>query len=293
MNDNKSVEANVRRDTKVGSYWGLVNSLVQRGITSEEAWYLSDPAECMYYYNLGKKDKSFKIETLMTNVIKKMGWMKTMYDYVIRDHRIDYIEKNPIYKMFLCNDYDPGEVGTVLVRWTALVAPRNTLWISGKEETGARILANAISFSAPLIGRADIQHPTNPFHDCVNCHLIVWDGGHVMNQTVDICLKAFTGNAIKFNEDTADDNDTREMFRTPIVMYTNKAMGITLGNDGFLTCRYTQQLIDSMYHLHFTQPYDGGVITCSHVKDFLTWAADNRATATDRHDLRKNSSNTM
>ncbi|QEJ80762.1 Rep protein [Southern Psittacara leucophthalmus aviadenovirus] len=254
-------------------YWKLVNKLIDKGITSEDAWYYADPAEFMHYQS--RNEKGFRVRRILRDVMRHMSWTKTLYDYVIRNSMIDDIRPNPVYNLLVDNGYNPNVVGTVLSRWSGLISKRNTLWISGDSESGAFQLGMGIAYCAPLAGKANFRDKTNPFEGCQGKTLIVWEGGHVQLSNVVLCQQVFSGTSA---------GTEHGFYKTPVLVINNNDMGEVF--DGHKAVyEFRDKLYDTMYRLHLSKPFKG-VIGCDDVKDFITWGCDNKVEVEDCHELK-------
>ncbi|WPS63606.1 ORF14A [Aviadenovirus phalacrocoracidae] len=270
-------------------YWELVNSLINRGVTTKEAWFSADPSEFLYYQRLNKR--GFRVGAILRDVVRHMAWSKTLYDYATGCKGRGDPRDNTVHRLLRLNGYDPHVVGTVMVKWSALLTPRNTLWVSGDPRTGASALVEALVYLSPLRSSADWRNTTNPFEGCLPSLVLWWDGGRVSDRSVELCLRVFRGEHVRFDREAGSRGLTGcpEMFRTPVVIYSDNDMTSTVTRSGRETsCEYTQLLRQSMYRLHLTEemPRDISHITCRDMKEFLTWANDNRVQVEDKHELR-------
>lgn len=263
-------------------YWKLVNSLIERGITSEDAWYYSDRAEYFYYLKRGMK--GFRVGKIIKDVVRHTCNTRTLYDFIIKDHWVEQVERNPVYKLLRANNFDPAEVGTVLVKWSGLISARNTVCISGGDNTGARWLADAIAFTAPMLGvvRSD---RAQPFYGCDNCNLILWREAPLDKVHADVCKRVLSGTHVPKGHEYAGGVTVRDLYRTPVLVNINHGADVFNGNHRALCGDVGDELENVAYRLHLFAFWDPEPITCNDVRDFLTWSCDHKVCVQDRFDL--------
>lgn len=260
-------------------YWQLVNSLIDRGIASREGWYRNDAAEYNYYWRTNKK--GFRVQEILRDVVKHMSWSRTMYEYAVGNYLVGDIRGNRVYRMLMANHLCPEEVGTVLLKWCGLISPRNTIWVSGNEVTGAGQFVDSLIHLSPLIGRVTPGDEVNPFRSGRNCLVYYWTDGQVPEQCADLCLEVFAGRHVII------DKLGLEIFRTPVIVYANSDMRYVNASSEEKMNEYFQRLEDTMFRIHFwvPQPEGFGCVTCHDMRDFLTWVTTNQTVIPERHSL--------
>ncbi|UKS51819.1 ORF14A [Falcon aviadenovirus A] len=257
-------------------YWDLVNSLISRGITSRERWYRSDAAEYNFYWR--KNKKGFRVHDILRDVVRHMSWSHTLSEYITKNEVVADVSHNRVFRMLVANKLNPEEVGTIILKWSGLISPRNTIWVSGNEVTGAYQFVDALMYLSPLLGRVDPGNNTNPFYVARSTLLYFWEGGKVTENNVGLCLEVFNGRHVLA--------DNKDIFRTPVLIYANHDMRYIDAKDGNSDAWF-KSLEDSMYRLHFwvPQPDDFGCITCSDMRNFLTWCTTHQTIVPNRHSL--------
>nr|WGL40789.1 Rep protein [Tawny frogmouth aviadenovirus A] len=264
-------------------YWELVNRLIGRGVTTAIGWQHHDPSEYAHYR---RKGFGKAVERILRDVRKHMFWSKLLYDYAVGECPSE-IEGNPIYGLLTRNGFSAERVGMVLVKWTAHRSPRNTLWISGYAPTGASALATALAYTAPLMCCADPRNRGNPFEGCSPCLLLWWEGDCVGNHCVDMVKQVFRGEHAFMPEESSREGCMRELFKTPVLVLSNKNMCRTYVRRGVDSAEHEASLRDCMYRLHLTESMpEEESISCQDVRDFLGWALDRHASFKDCHDLK-------
>lgn len=260
-------------------YWQLVNSLIERGITSREGWYRNDAAEYNYYWRGNKK--GFRVQDILRDVVKHMSWSRTFYEYIVGNYIVGDIRANRVYRMLSANRMCPEEVGSVLLKWSGLVSPRNTIWVSGNDVTGARQFVESLVHLSPLIGRVNPDDEYNPFEAARNCLVYMWNDSKIPEKGADLCLEVFAGRHVPA------DGVNGEIFRTPVFVHANCDMRYIKTSNEDRMNEYFQRFEDVMFRLHFwvPQPSGFGCVTCRDMRDFMTWVSTNQVQIPDRHSL--------
>lgn len=259
-------------------YWQLVGSLIERGVATKEAWYNSDPAEFLQVKR--KQRKGFSVRGVLKNVRKHMCWSKTLADYAIGAWVSCQIENNVFFRLLYHNGYDPLRVGTILCRWAGGCSVRNTMWVSGRIETGASLFAHAIMLLAPIVGYVDCKDPADPFKECGQVLLYWWTGGYVRSSCIELVRHVLKGDPV------LSQSPEEEIMRTPVLISTNCNMTKVYVTGGTYSDDYSWELHQCMYRIHFSKEaswVDG--VTCAAAKEFFTWAYHNPVAVGDGHDL--------
>lgn len=259
-------------------YWNLVNSLIERGIVTREQWQSADCAEYRYYSK--GFVRGFNVRKVLRDVIRFMCWNKLLGNYLLLpDARAGEgdISQNPFYRVLRQNGYDSAAVGTLLYKWSMLTSDRNTVWIKGAPDTGAPYLAEALAYTAPVVGCIDWRNRCNPFERCLQCLLYWMDGGLLPESSIGLCKQVLRGEGVMIQvPDGFGGKRFRELNRTPVLISSNHDVCLTYVRLG-VTCKdHVNSLRDCMYVIELKVPYgDGPAVTCNDARAFVTWASMN------------------
>lgn len=261
------------------TYWDLVHSLIRRGITSEEHWWISDRSEYNFYMTV--KKKGFKVNEIMCDVRRYMAWSKTAYDFAILDIPVDDIRGNRVFDILKSNGYDPQIVGTVFLKWCGLLSPRNTIWFSGGSQTQALEMSEALAHVAPLVSYAKPEDPENPFRGMKSSLVFYWGFMPLLDSHAPLVLKIFKG------EHTQLDASNEEYFRTPCVVFANANMLAVKSTAPARKNAYHDDLKDCMYRIHLRErvPFSRGPVSVDDMRQFITWVSLNQKQFTDKHNV--------
>lgn len=269
-------------------YWSLVHSLIDRGIVSRERWQLIDPAQYNYYNR--HRSRGFKIRHILRDVVRHMCWSRTLSDYITdgSDVTEDEMLHNPVYELLRVNGYDPVFVGSLILLWASHASSRNTLWIRGLPETGAPYLAEAIVYCSPLLGSVDWRNKSNPFEGCPSCLVYWWDGGYIYDCCVGLVKQVLRGEHVILPSDGLRGVPScPELFRTPVLIYSQKDMCVTRLRSGELSLEHSSGLRDCMYVIHLLQGLEiSCAISCADVRRFLGWCQTCPVPVYDTHELK-------
>ncbi|AAC54897.1 ORF2 [Fowl aviadenovirus A] len=269
-------------------YWTLVHALIDRGVVSREQWQMVDPAQYQFYHR--SKQRGFKVRHILRDVIRHMCWSRTLLDYMssASTPSPDDVLRNPLYQLLLCNGYNPAVVGTALIRWAGHQSNRNTVWIRGTPMSGAPYLAQAIAYCSPLVGSVDWRNKSNPFEGCPDSLVFWWDGGYVYDCCVGLVKQVFRGeHVILPPEGLRGPNPCSELFRTPVLMYSQADICMTRLRSGELSAEHAVGLRDCMYLIRLTEDFDcAGGISCADVKQFVAWSREHPGEVRETHELK-------
>lgn len=253
-------------------YWDIVNSLVERGITTRDMWRVVDPN--LFSEVIKCKLHGFKIKNILCDVVKCMAMSKCAKDYIfITDAKFD--TSNSIFQICLANDVDPIRLAKYLMIWSAahqLGRVRNVFWIQGKCTTGARMLFEAISSSVPLVKYADWMHPENPFIRCSKALMIVWDNGRISKSNLDMVMRVFSGDYICHHLPAP--HLKFEMFCTPVLLWGGDDVLYVHSQDGVdMESGSEIRLMISKLCLSAPLPACVSSISVNDVRAFIMWGA--------------------
>ncbi len=267
-------------------YWRVVNSLIDRGIANKDAWKALDYAQFSYYYHRNRP--GFRVDQILYDVTRHMAWSKNMCDYIRGDYPVKDIRNNQVFRLLKWNGYYPEKVGSLVAKWSELLTPRNTIWISGNVGSGAHTFAEALAYSVPLVGVADWRHATNPFIGCGNKLCILWKGGYVNECCVGLCTQVFGGTYTQLPLNPKKTSPVpEEIFRTPVVISSEATMTKTYSKDRGISDEYAPALEPTMYKIVFSKPkpYDIECVSGQDWNEFITWTNVAKVEFNDAHDL--------
>ncbi|APY28339.1 putative parvovirus NS1 superfamily protein [Psittacine aviadenovirus B] len=248
--------------------WRVVESLMDRGITSTTLWRAVDPAEYDRFKKITRR--GWRVEELLQDAVTHLPWSKTLRRYLIGSRPPRFPEGNLLYRVLEGNGYCPRSVGTLLLRWADRLSEKNTLWISGTANSGARALTECIAYLAPVRSSADWRRQ-NPFCRCCPSTLIWWDHGRVREEHVGLVRQVLSGQYVVFPENVWEEGLLKEMSRTP-VLASSDDMCKVLDAAGLEIDDYESMLKSLIYRLHLKEDLPSGErITEAVVKDFFAW----------------------
>lgn len=253
-------------------YWDIVNSLVERGITTRDMWRVVDPTQ--FSEVLKCKLHGFKIKNILCDVVKCMAMSKCAKDYIFLSDVI-FDSTNPIFQICLANDVDPLKLAKFMLFWSAanlLGKVRNVFWIQGKPETGARLLFDAVTSSVPLVRYADWMHPENPFIRCSRALMVGWDNGRISKSHLDMVMKVFSGEYICYP--LPPPKLKFEMFCTPVLLWGDDDVLYVHSNECIdVSTSSKLRLLISKLSLKVPMPERVTCISVNDVRSFIKWGS--------------------
>ncbi|WXH80951.1 MAG: ORF2 protein [Psittacine adenovirus 12] len=247
--------------------WRLIESLMERGITSKALWKTIDPCEYRRYKK--KTKRGWTVVDLLRDTTTHLPWSMTLKVYLIQGKVPRYIEGNSVYQVLEANDYCPRSVGSLILLWAERESARNTLWISGGPDTGADALVECLFYLAPIRSVADSRRE-NPFCRCTPSVLIWWNGGRIQEQHVGLVRQVFGGEHVIFPTLCWEEGLVKELYRTP-VLASSDAMDIVVDARGLELDGYSPMLSSTMYRLNLTEKMPDLEITESDLQEFFSW----------------------
>lgn len=252
-------------------YWSLVQSLVDRAITTRDLWRVIDPGQ--YAQVLKSKEYGFKIKNILCDVAKTMAWTKCAMDYMKSSDAV-FDTTNPIFQVCLANNIDPIKLASYIAKWASAHNEgkvRNVFWITGSTSTGARLLFDAIASSVPLVKYADWMTPENPFWRCTKSLMIVWDDGRISQSQLPVIMPVFRGDYIC--RGAPPPYRKFEMFCTPVLLWGDPDDIFYVHSSECVSTDHVDDFKAMCTRLHLTAPLPPCVsnFTVRDVHAFVRW----------------------
>lgn len=266
--------ANPRVRTKnAETYMGLVNWLVERGITSEKEWIREDQNSYLTY-NAGSSSRA-QIKAALDNAAKIMTLTKTAVDYLVGKHPPEDVSTNRVYRIFEMNGYDPQLAGSILYGWAnRQFGKRNAIWLYGPATTGKTNIAEAIAHAVPFYGCVNWTNENFPFNDCVDKMLVWWEEGKMTAKIVESAKSILGGSKVRVDQKC---KSSQQIDSTPVIITSNTDMTIVVDGNS-TTMEHREPLEDRMFMFYLGKrlPNDFGKISKEEVRCFFKWAELNR-----------------